>query len=92
MEKELQETSEVNVQFFIDELARITTDNDRRYLSLSRRVAELEEEKRPGLLMEENPMGALIGIMALMMITEAILPLVMEGIRRWRSPSLPSSE
>lgn len=85
--KEVQTPS---VEFFIGELSRMESDMERRYASLSRRVLALEDGR--GRSFEENPMSGIMGMIGLMMLAELVVPLILEGVRAWRSQSSPSSQ
>ena len=78
-----------NVEFFIKELAQVTSENDRRYASISKRLTELESKRRDAgeELFSPNMMTAMMVLMFAPVIIDVISALVV----KWKSSSsLPS--
>jgi hypothetical protein len=71
-------------EFFIDELARISLEEDRRYISLSRRITALEANKKG---MADDPETMMAGIF-IVMIGLQLLPLVLDVIRGWQKSAV----
>ena len=74
---------EVNVQFFIDELAKMNHDNDRRYESLTNRMAELERKTHGQT--DEIFDAKLMGFMIFITVAPILLQLTADLISKWRS-------
>lgn len=72
------------IEFFITELEKIDADNERRYLSLTRRVGELEEKNRKTF--SDDP-AALMGGIFIVLIGLQLLPVILDMVKQWRSSS-----
>ncbi len=74
-------------QFFLDELARMDLDSERRYKHLSSRIASLEQK---GKSISDDPEKLLGSLFLIIAVIQAI-PLVIDLVRKlWASESLPS--
>jgi hypothetical protein len=84
MTVETNEQHEVpSTSFFLDELAKMQEQNERRYNALSRRVALLEEDSSPGLFQDDNPMKPLMGIIMIGMVVQLVAPLIEVLVKKW---------